>query len=107
MYAATAAGNAEFAPPPALGSITQEVEHHALASTFKVPQKKTIPSDNSEHKVTIAALELQPMLHFDCVPSKSTNVYLTASLINASAYPLLAGSASVYVDGSYSTKASI
>ena len=95
------------APPMAdLAYQSNSAEHHALSTTFHVPSKKTIPSDNSEHKVTIVTLELTPMLHFDCVASKSTNVYLTASLINSSAYPLLAGNASVYVDNSFSTKAS-
>ncbi|KAI6206723.1 Protein F37C4.5 [Aphelenchoides besseyi] len=82
-------------------------EHHALSTTFTVKQKKTIPSDGSEHKVTIATLDLDPILHFDCVPSKSTNVYLTASMINSSSYPLISGTASVYVDNSFSTKVAI
>ena len=73
---------------------------------FSVPAKKTIPSDGSDHKVTIVALEMLPLLHFDSVPKKSSNVYLTASMINNSAYPLLEGIASVYVDNSFSTKVS-
>ncbi|KAI1726501.1 protein F37C4.5 [Ditylenchus destructor] len=81
-----------------------EVNKSTLASTFAIPLKKTIPSDNSEHKVTIAVLEFVPVLHFDCVPSKNTNVFMTATVINASTYPLLPGMASVYVDNSFSSK---
>lgn len=84
-----------------------QAEHHALSTTFAVKQKKTIPSDGSDHKVTIVSLDLEPILHFDCVPSKSTNVYLTASMLNTSSYPLLSGTASVYVDNSFSTKVSV
>ncbi|KAI6206646.1 hypothetical protein M3Y94_00936300 [Aphelenchoides besseyi] len=76
---------------------------HAFSTTFTVKQKKTIPSDGSEHKVTIATLDLEPILHYDCVPSKSANVYLTTSVINTSSYPLINGKASVYVDNSFST----
>ncbi|KAI6212004.1 Protein F37C4.5 [Aphelenchoides besseyi] len=80
-------------------SVPQYVpENHALSTTFTVKQKKTIPSDGSEHKVTIVTFDLTPILHYNCVPSKSTNVYLTASMINSSSYPLINGTASVYVD---------
>ncbi|KAI6180920.1 Protein F37C4.5 [Aphelenchoides besseyi] len=82
-------------------------DQYALSITFTVKQKKTIPSDGPEHKVTIATLDLDPVLHFDCVPSKSTNVYLTASMINSSSYPLIYDTASVYVNNSFSTKVAI
>jgi uncharacterized protein (TIGR02231 family) len=81
-----------------------DAESHVLSTTFTVPQKKTIPSDGSEHKVTIATLNMKPVLHFNCVPSKNTNVYLTATMINSSSYPLLSGQASIYVDNSFSAK---
>ncbi|KAI6211679.1 Protein F37C4.5 [Aphelenchoides besseyi] len=82
-------------------------EQHALSTTFTVEHKKTILSDGLEHKVTIATLDLEPVLHYNCVPSKSANVYLTASVINSSSYPLINGKASVYVDNSFSTKVAI
>ncbi|KAI1732970.1 protein F37C4.5 [Ditylenchus destructor] len=90
--------------PESLHVAETEVNKSTLASTFTIPLKKTIPSDNSEHKVTIAVLEFVPVLHFDCVPSKNTNVFMTATVINASTYPLLPGMASVYVDNSFSSK---
>lgn len=79
-------------------------EKHVLSTTFTIPQRKTIPSNRSEHKVTIVILELESVLHYDCVPSKNTNVFLTASAVNSSTYPLLAGMASVYLDSSFSSK---
>uniref|UniRef100_A0A915DS88 DUF4140 domain-containing protein n=1 Tax=Ditylenchus dipsaci TaxID=166011 RepID=A0A915DS88_9BILA len=60
--------------------------------------------DTSEHKVTIAVLDLSSLLRLDCVPSKDTNVFVTATTINTTKYPLLAGTASVYVDNSFSSK---
>lgn len=53
---------------------TYKAENQVLSTTFTVPQTKSIPSDGSEHKVTIATLDFKPLLHFDCVPSKNTNV---------------------------------
>lgn len=55
-------------------------------------------------QVTIVCLQFEPLLHLDCVPSKDTNVFLTASTLNCSDYPLLAGFASIYVDNSFSSK---
>uniref|UniRef100_A0A915DZM1 DUF4139 domain-containing protein n=1 Tax=Ditylenchus dipsaci TaxID=166011 RepID=A0A915DZM1_9BILA len=52
------------------------VEKQVLSTNFSIPQKKTIPSDTSEHKVTIAVLDLSSLLRLDCVPSKDTNVFL-------------------------------
>ncbi|KAH7693013.1 Conserved hypothetical protein CHP02231 [Aphelenchoides avenae] len=83
---------------------TMQAEKQSLSTTFLVPQSKTIPSDSSDHKVTIVCLQFEPLLHLDCVPSKDTNVFLTASTLNCSDYPLLAGFASIYVDNSFSSK---
>ncbi|KAI6189296.1 Protein F37C4.5 [Aphelenchoides fujianensis] len=103
LFGSAAASNAQFDMDEAQPEIAYcmaapqyKAEHHALSTTFAVKQKKTIPSDGSDHKVTIVSLDLEPVLHFDCVPSKSTNVYLTASMLNSSSYPLLSGTASVY-----------
>lgn len=60
--------------PEAMIPSEYKAESHVLSTTFSVPIKKTVPSDGSEHKVTIASLDLNPILHFDCVPSKNTNV---------------------------------
>jgi len=89
-----------------------EVEHYSaekqlLSTNFSIPQKKSIPSDSTEHRVTIAVLELDPLLHYDCVPCKDTNVFLSATAINSSTYPLLRGQASIYLDGAFNTKATM
>ncbi|CAD5226935.1 unnamed protein product [Bursaphelenchus xylophilus] len=105
-------GTVEFADPnvrivtrKADGSIgAPKVESHVLSTTFRIPEKKIIKSDGSDHKITIVALDLEPVLHFDCVPRKNLNVFLTASIINTSTYPLLSGLASIYVDNNFSAK---
>uniref|UniRef100_A0A915DXW2 DUF4139 domain-containing protein n=1 Tax=Ditylenchus dipsaci TaxID=166011 RepID=A0A915DXW2_9BILA len=65
----------------------------SVVHNFSIPQKKTIPSDTSEHKVTIAVLDLSSLLRLDCVPSKDTQCF--------------PGTASVYVDNSFSSKVPI
>ncbi|VDN32461.1 unnamed protein product [Gongylonema pulchrum] len=75
-----------------------------MASMFVITRPASIPSDSTDHKVTIEILELSPKMFYETVPSKSINVYLTASVINDSAKPFLAGQASVYFDNSFIAK---
>jgi hypothetical protein len=58
----------------------------------------------SHCQVTIAVLDLDCLPHFDCVPSKNTNVFMSASVRNLSAYPLLPGWASVYLNNCFNQK---
>ncbi|KAH7676035.1 hypothetical protein AAVH_42055 [Aphelenchoides avenae] len=54
------------------------VQKHALSTSFKLPQKTSIPSDSSEHKVTIARLEFDLLVGLECSPSVKTSVFETA-----------------------------
>ncbi|KAI1706134.1 protein F37C4.5 [Ditylenchus destructor] len=89
------------------GAIT---EKGLLSATFTIAQKKTIPSsstvDSHDHKVTIATIDFDSLsLHFDCVPSKNPkDVFLTATAENNSNYPMLEGSASLFVDNCFTSK---
>uniref|UniRef100_A0A7E4V1X4 Mucoidy inhibitor MuiA family protein n=1 Tax=Panagrellus redivivus TaxID=6233 RepID=A0A7E4V1X4_PANRE len=75
-------------------------QENTLSTTFVIPVKKTIPSDHTEHKVTITTEELEALLSYHVVPKKNTDVFLTANVINNSNYPLIPGSAVVYVNNS-------
>jgi uncharacterized protein (TIGR02231 family) len=77
-------------------------EENVLSTTFTIPVRKTIPSDPAEHKVTITIESLTAYLHYHCVPKKDTNVFLLATVVNDTDYPILAGPASVYVNNSMS-----
>jgi uncharacterized protein (TIGR02231 family) len=77
-------------------------EENVLSTTFTIPHRKTIPSDPSEHKVTITVETLTAHLHYHCVPKRDTNVFLLATVLNDTDYPILAGPASVYVNNSMS-----
>lgn len=57
-------------------------------------------------QVAVTVLELEPLFRRECIPSKNTNVFLVASVINDSKYPLLEGTASIYLDGSFTNKVS-
>uniref|UniRef100_A0A7E4VHJ5 Mucoidy inhibitor MuiA family protein n=1 Tax=Panagrellus redivivus TaxID=6233 RepID=A0A7E4VHJ5_PANRE len=94
---ASAAGNAA----PRMQRKQMEVQQDStISTTFIIPIKKTIPSDDSEHKVIITTEQLDALLSYHVVPKKNTNVFLFANVINNSNYPLLAGAAVVYVNNS-------
>jgi uncharacterized protein (TIGR02231 family) len=93
---------ARAAPMMKMAHVGASAEENLLSTNFTIPNKKTIPSDTSEHKVTITTETLIAYLHYHCVPKKDVNVFLMASVVNSTDYPILAGPASVYVNNSMS-----
>jgi len=45
-------------------------------ATFRVPGTTTIPSDEEEHNVTIAELDLEATMSWVCIPKGDTRVHL-------------------------------
>lgn len=45
-------------------------------ATFRVPGTTTIPSDEEQHKVTIAELDLEATMSWVCIPKGDTRVHL-------------------------------
>ena len=73
-------------------------------STFDIPRNATIPSDSTTHKVTIGIINLKPDFEYETVPRKNTYAYIKAKVTNTSEYPLLAGSANVFLDNNFVSK---
>uniref|UniRef100_A0A915BS07 Protein F37C4.5 n=2 Tax=Parascaris univalens TaxID=6257 RepID=A0A915BS07_PARUN len=78
-----------------------------LSTTFVIARPATIPSDSSEHKVTVTSMEMKPTTIHETVPAKNTNVFLTASVLNPSQFILLPGQANVYLNNSFIAKSDI
>jgi len=89
------------APMPQMKMQTAD---NVLSTNFLIPIAKTVPSDPSDSKVIITTEQLEPLLLHEAVPKKSSNVFLTAKILNSTNYPWLPGECSVYVDNSMSTK---
>ncbi|KAK6746979.1 hypothetical protein RB195_000307 [Necator americanus] len=95
----------EMAAPMAYGmAAVAPVEQHALSTEFTIAKPAAIPSDGAEHKVTIGIVDVTPQLVHECVPSKNTSAFLTASAVNSSQLPFLPGDASVYLNNSFVAK---
>ncbi|KAF7325553.1 hypothetical protein MKEN_00404700 [Mycena kentingensis (nom. inval.)] len=78
-----------------------------VSATFRVPGRVSIPSDNEAHNFTIVELSLQAAMSWVCVPRVDTKAHINARITNASEYTLLAGTASVYVDGSFISRSEV
>ena len=75
-----------------------------ICSNFEIPRKGSIPSDDSEHKVNVGIVELQPIFEYETVPSKSPHAYLKSKVTNNSSYPFLPGSIAVFLDNNFVAK---
>ncbi|TKR88159.1 hypothetical protein L596_012445 [Steinernema carpocapsae] len=92
---------------PMVGAVSMRASQQVLSTEFEIPNKKSIPSDNTDHKMLITQIDFAPSLLHECVPKKSTNVFLTASVINSSEFPLLEGEAAVYLNHSFVAKTQV
>ncbi|CAE7054687.1 unnamed protein product [Rhizoctonia solani] len=72
-----------------------------LNTTFGIPGRSDIPSDQGSHKVVIAVLELQADLEWVCVPREKESVFLACKVVNSSEFTLLPGEASIFMDDNF------
>uniref|UniRef100_A0A914QFT1 DUF4139 domain-containing protein n=1 Tax=Panagrolaimus davidi TaxID=227884 RepID=A0A914QFT1_9BILA len=91
-------------PPAKMKRIVTTAKENILSTIFTISNKKSIPTGSTNHKVTVTVETFQAYLRYHCVPKKDINVYLMATVINISDYPILAGPATIYVNNSMSAK---
>ena len=80
------------------------MQESVINTTFSIARASTIPSDNTQHKVNVAVIELTPEFEHETVPGKTPHVFLKAKVKNTSSYPLLPGGASVFLDNNFIAK---
>jgi len=86
---------------PLANTIYTDVHAGELSTTFEVPAKSSIPSDNTPHKVTIAIGNFKTAFRYTAVPKISPGVYLNGKMVNTKDYPLLQGELNVFVDNDF------
>ena len=91
------------------GVVAPEIKYtnvHAneLSTSFEIPTKSSIPSDNSQHKVTISIKSLPVEFAYTSIPKITPSVYLKGKIINKNDYPLLEGDISIFVDNEFINK---
>lgn len=77
------------------------VNENMIDTEYEIKLNYTIPSDGKEHFAAILMKELKTMYRYKAIPKLNNNVYLTAVLPDWEDAITMAGSASIYFDGSY------
>ncbi|MDH5637763.1 MAG: mucoidy inhibitor MuiA family protein [Nitrospinota bacterium] len=68
---------------------------------FQIAQRADIPSGGDVKKVSIAQLSFQAQMSYVCSPAMSQNVFMRATALNSSQFPMLPGEASVFQEDSF------
>ena len=72
-----------------------------LSTSFEIKTKSSIPSDNSQHKVTIAIENLPVEYSYTSIPKISPAVYLKGKIVNTNNYPFLEGEINIFIDNDF------
>eukprot|EP01125_Pyxidicula_operculata_P014974 TRINITY_DN5057_c0_g1_i1.p1 TRINITY_DN5057_c0_g1~~TRINITY_DN5057_c0_g1_i1.p1 ORF type:complete len:599 (-),score=143.42 TRINITY_DN5057_c0_g1_i1:99-1895(-) len=85
-----------------------EASTSVTSTTFSIPRKATIESDNKSHKVTVMHFKLTAKYTYMIMPKKSPHVYIKATIKNKDKkYPFLPGPINVFMDGNFFSKSGI
>jgi uncharacterized protein (TIGR02231 family) len=97
------------APPPVFDAeaATATIEAGTTSASFKIATTASVPSDNSPQKVPITSAKLAAAPEYLTVPKRLTSAFLTAKVVNSSAFPLLAGPMNVFLDGTFVATSSL
>ncbi len=87
------------APMEEMAYAGAEVATGLTSATFIIPFKANIPSDNTPHKVAVTTIPLTGDFAYLTIPKLNEQAFLQAKVSNKSEYPILAGSANLYLDG--------
>jgi len=77
------------------------VEMNATTATFKIPGTVSVPANNSMQKVAISSAKLAATLQYEATPKLMETAFLSASAVNTTDYPLLAGPMNTFLDGTF------
>lgn len=79
----------------------------ATSVVFEIAGQHSITNNNEEHKVMITTTEFPVHFRYSTVPKLSLLAYLKAKTTNTSPFPLLEGTAQVFLDGNFVTHTEI
>uniref|UniRef100_A0A0B7AAG8 DUF4139 domain-containing protein n=2 Tax=Arion vulgaris TaxID=1028688 RepID=A0A0B7AAG8_9EUPU len=94
-------------PVPIMPVPEVQVTESTTSTTYEIARLSTVPSDYTEHKVTVAIIDLKPTLTYVTVPKVVPHAFLQAKVINTSQYTLLSGRTNIFLDNSFVAKAEI
>ncbi|MBP7140893.1 MAG: mucoidy inhibitor MuiA family protein [Opitutaceae bacterium] len=77
------------------------IESGMTRATFRIGTPITLPSDNAAQRVPITRTGLTASLHYEATPKLIEAAFLSASVSNATDFPLLAGPVNTFLDDSF------
>jgi uncharacterized protein (TIGR02231 family) len=113
MYHAEMEDMRSFDAPSGGGAAPMEVmttsaSEGVTSSTFNIPRKCDIASDNKPHKVTIKIFKLDAVFTYETIPRLQAEAFLKASIKNtAEGYPFLPGDLNIFMDGNFVSKSTM
>lgn len=99
--------NTNFTVGGLLDSNETEIVDSKISVNFNIAGMATISSNNEENEVTITRQELESELMYSTMPKLQAHTFLKTKIQNKSNYPLLDGTASVFLDNSFITKSKV
>jgi hypothetical protein len=75
--------------------------NQVTSSTFSIPSKQTIPSDNQNHKVGISIEDISVSFTYTVVPKEMPAAFMVGKGKNPNDYPLLGGEANIFLDNAF------
>jgi hypothetical protein len=89
--------------PAKLEYFVSELKENITSAVFEIPGKNSVLSDNQEHQVTILIHDYAAEFQYSTIPKLSQFAYLKAKVKNNSGYPLLDGTANIFLDENFVT----
>ncbi|PIC36051.1 hypothetical protein B9Z55_015192 [Caenorhabditis nigoni] len=104
VYAEMAYDSAPMMGRAMFKNASATVKTSNIASEFSIGRPATIDDRTEEYKVNIGQFTLPTKLSNVTVPSRNAAAFLVANSVNSSDYPLVAGQASIFLDGAFVNK---
>lgn len=86
---------------------TATVEAGLLATTFTAPARESVDGAGQARKIALARFPLQAELGRTAAPRLDRAAYLTAKVVNTTGFPILPGTAGVYVGDQFVGRAAL
>jgi uncharacterized protein (TIGR02231 family) len=83
--------------PVVAEEVQATVEEGLLATSFTAPRRESVDGSGQARKIALARFPLEADVTRTAAPRLDRSAFLTAKLVNATGFPLLAGTAGVYV----------
>ncbi|MRH92696.1 mucoidy inhibitor MuiA family protein [Nocardia sp. SYP-A9097] len=100
-FGAAPAAPAAARPPVPVRESVATVEHSVTAATYSPQRTVAVPSDNTEHRTVITALDLEARLDYVTAPVQSPEAVLRATARNTSDHTLPSGRAALFHEAEF------